>query len=103
MLKEPWRTGAPSPDRLQDRWLEAGVASNVVAGGIGEVTDPGHVDADQLSIPLQRLPGDEHRVDVRGVHAPYHRPNRVVDGEDVGSVGAEHDHVCLLARRERPG
>lgn len=49
---------------------------------------------------LHHPAGDHHRIDVPRVHPSHHRGRRVVERGHVHPVRAEHDEVCLLARRQ---
>src|SRR5690348_12505979 len=62
------------------------------------------VGENQLAMALERLPGDEHRVDVRLLGVSHDDVGRVAAGERRKyrrAVAADDDEVGLLADRER--
>ena len=91
----------PPPPRAAPT-ARPGGGRHALAGGVGQARARS-TSASRTPSRISVAPADDHPVDVRRVHAPDHRADRVVDGEDVRAVGAEHDDVGLHARLERPG
>src|SRR3990172_6204078 len=83
--------------------LKPRLGHHVIAGLVGHFSDPVQIHPQQLPVAFQGLAGDKDRVHVAGIHSPDHRANRIVDGEDVGAIRAQHDNVCLFARRQGAG
>src|SRR5882757_6949702 len=90
-----------APDRgFRGRRDRAGLVEDVVAALEGEAADPLAIGAEQLAPLFHHPAGNEDRVDDARVGVVDDRAVGVVGREHPVGLGAEQDHVGLLARGE---
>ena len=73
----------------------------MIARGVHLGVQLGDIDADQLAGALADLAGHHHGVDVGALDRLDDRADGVGHRENGDAIGADHDDVGLLARRER--
>ncbi len=59
------------------------------------------IDIEQPAVPLAEATGDHNRIDLPALGRMDNGPGGVVGRKQADVVGADHDQVRLLARRER--
>ena len=78
-----------------------GTLQQPIARGLDVAAQARQIDADQAPLPLADLTGDEHVLDVTGVHHCDHGAGNVIHGEHVNAIGGEQNNISFLAGRER--
>ena len=69
-------------------------------GSLGRAADFYEIDVEQLAALLAQATGDHDRVHLSALSRVDNGADCIIGGEQANVVGADHDQVRLLARRE---